>query len=131
MTALVPRRFLVIDEHHASRFATSVALQQRGYVCLQVAGASEALSAIDTYAPDVVLLEWEFRDGSGIGLARRLRQRAASYDHALILIATSAQAETVGFRDSEELDAYLVKPTTVDEIEAALGSLLEENAHAP
>lgn len=130
MTRAPPWRFLIVDEHPASRVATSFALQRKGYLCLQAAGASEALAAIDAYAPDVVLLEWEFRDGTGIGLARRLRQRAAFQGHELILIATSAQAETVAFCKSEELDAYLVKPATVTDIEGALACVLDENAHA-
>ena len=114
------RRFLVVDEHWCSRAATRLALSLKGHRCLAVATALEALDAVDNFAPEVVLLEWDFRDGSGIGLARQLRQHAAANGRTLIVIATSARPERLVIRACEELDAYLVKPASVFEIEATL-----------
>ena len=117
------KRFLVVDEHWCSRAATRLALSLKGHRCLAVATALEALDAVDIFAPEVVLLEWDFRDGSGIGLARQMRDRAAANGRRLVVIATSAQPKRLFIRACEELDAYLVKPASVLEIEATLAEL--------
>lgn len=119
------KRFLVVDEHWCSRAATRLALSLKGHRCLAVATALEALDAVDNFAPEVVLLEWDFRDGSGIGLARQMRNRAAANGRSLIVIATSARPEMLVIRGCEELDAYLVKPASILEVEATLASILD------
>jgi len=119
------KRFLVVDEHWCSRAATRLALSLKGHRCLAVATALEALDAVDIFAPEVVLLEWDFRDGSGIGLARQMRQRAAANGRGLIVIATSAQPKRLVVRGCAELDAYLVKPASILEVETTLASILD------
>jgi DNA-binding response OmpR family regulator len=119
-------RFLVIDEHWCSRTAMRLALVLKGYRCVDVACAREALLAVESFAPEVALLEWDFRDGSGLGLARRLRRRAAASGRSLIIIATSATHDTLAVHEREQLDAYLVKPASIFEIETTLATILED-----
>ena len=119
-------RFLVIDEHWCSRTAMRLALALKGHRCVDVASATEALVAVDSFAPEVALLEWDFRDGSGLGLAGRLRRRAAASGRSLIVIATSAMHDMLSVPEREQLDAYLVKPASIFEIETTLASILED-----
>jgi CheY-like chemotaxis protein len=121
-------RFLIVDEYKCSRVATRLALEDRRHRCLDVSSEADALVAIDTFAPEIVLLEWWFRDGTGLGLARRLRQRAAIRGRGLILIATSSQSEPPAFRQAEQLDAYLVKPASTFDIESSLASIVRRSS---
>jgi DNA-binding response OmpR family regulator len=107
------QRILIVDDHAPSRIAVANALTRRGHTCAAVTGACEAVAAISTFGPTVVVAEWAFRDGSGVGLAARLRAE----NPRLVLIALSHANEPAELHD--EYDEYLVKPASPDEIESA------------
>ena len=75
------------------------------------------MAVVGAFRPDVVVLEWNLRDGGGLGLARRLRDRSEA---PLFVIVVSTQNEPASFRESEGADAYLVKPLLLDELEELL-----------
>jgi len=77
------------------------------------------MTCIETFAPTVVILEWQFRDGTGIGLCHRLRTRSAACGRSIIVIAVSATNEPSGFRALDQVDEYLTKHATTDAIERA------------
>ena len=110
-------RVLIVDEHGPSRIALSKALARRGYVCTAVTSADEALAAVDAFSPTIAVVEWAFRDGSGVGLAERLRERARVDDRRLVVIALSHANEPDELHDT--FDEYLIKPTSPDELERA------------
>lgn len=91
------------------------ALTRRGHVCAAVSSAPEAVAALSAFRPTIVLIEWAFRDGSGIGLAGRLRARARSENPRLVVIAVSHANEPAELHG--EFDDYLVKPASAEEIE--------------
>jgi DNA-binding response OmpR family regulator len=108
------QRILIVDDYAPSRIAVMNALVGRGHTCAAVTGAREAADAIGTFEPTVVVVEWAFRDGSGIGLAARLR----ALSPRLVVIALSHANEPAELHG--EYDAYLVKPASPDEIERAV-----------
>jgi len=67
----------------------------------------------------VVILEWAFRDGTGVGLARRLRALSSQHGRKLVVVIVSFENEPEGFRVDENVDEYLVKPVYPDVIEEA------------
>jgi two-component system, OmpR family, response regulator len=117
---IVPRRVLVVDDYRDSRYVTCVALGLRGHTCGHVGSSRDALEAIGTFRPDVVVLEWALRDGSGIGLATRLRDVSAEHGIALRVIAASSQDEPNGLSAAEGFEAYLSKPVSMDELDDLL-----------
>jgi DNA-binding response OmpR family regulator len=112
---------LIVDEHGPSRQALLVGFTQRGYTCAAVGSEADALVAIATFDPHIVILEWANRGNLTGGIAARMRGRAAG---ALCIIVVSFADEPLGFRDREQVDAYLIKPALVDEIEDVLLALL-------
>lgn len=118
-------RLLIVDEHPLGRTLGRAAFGQRGYDAVTAATPDEAVDAVRTGDPDVVILEWAFRQGGGIGLARRMR--GASTRCRLIVIALSVADEPTGFLASEDLDAYFVKPTPAEHIDASIRAHLAAN----
>ena len=110
-------RVLIVDEYAPSRIALTRALARRGHVCMAVTTAPEALAAVATFSPTIAVVEWAFRDGSGVGLAGLLRERARIDHRHLAVIALSHANEPADAR--EAFDEYLVKPTSTDELEQA------------
>ncbi len=80
-------RVLVVDERTEVRAALAATLQQEGVGPVRTAADAEtALELVKTWHPDVVLVEVKRRDGRGVELCRRIRERAPQ---ALILVVTS------------------------------------------
>jgi DNA-binding response OmpR family regulator len=116
------KRVLVVDEYEPSRRAVLAGFERRGYACEAVASEQEALVSIDTFDPDVIVLEWALQRQWQLGLAARLRDRA---HRPVCIIVVSYANEPNGFVGREQVDAYLTKPALVEEIEATFTKLLE------
>jgi two-component system phosphate regulon response regulator PhoB len=114
------RRVLVVDDYLDSRFVMCVALTMRGHTCDHVGTAGAAIASIATFRPDVVLLEWALRDGSGVGLALRLRRASVELGLALRIIAVSSQNEPTGFSVAEGFESYFSKPVAMDQLDETL-----------
>ncbi len=119
-----PIKLLIVDEQPISARILHTLFRQYGYECVVATTAAEALAAIDVHHTEAVVLEWCFRDGSGIGLAARLRERAAAQSRDLVVIALSALDEPDGFRDREQVDDYFVKPMSIALIDRWIRALL-------
>lgn len=117
---------LIVDDHPLSRQAALLTLRLRGYECLAVATADEALSSIDTFCPRVVVMEWAFRNpqDSGLGLANALRTR--SNGRPLGIVVVSCADETPGFREQEGVDAYFRKPVPLHVLVDAIAALVRQ-----
>ena len=114
------RRVLVVDDYVDSRYVTCVALGLRGHTCDHVGTARAAFSSLATFRPDVVLLEWALRDGSGRGLSLRLRRASLELGVVLRVIAVSSQNEPAGLALAEGFDHYMTKPVSMDELDEVL-----------
>jgi len=110
-------RILVVDDHGPSIAVLCHALTSRGHTCEGVRTATDALRCVDRFQPQVVLYEWNLRDGGGLGLASRLR--AASRSVAIVIVL-SALNEPDEFCATEHVDAYLTKPFDVSQLESVL-----------
>ncbi len=121
VVAVARSRVLVLDEHAGSRAVMGFALQQLGCTQLAVDTCEAALAALDTFLPHAVIYEWNLRKGSGLGLARRLRER--SKDRRLSIVAVSSLDEPSDFRVREPVDAYLTKPFRAAELATIVSSL--------
>jgi DNA-binding response OmpR family regulator len=107
-------RVLVIDDHPESLKAMCLALHMRGHVSKPASTARAALEAVEAFCPQVALLEWNLRSGEGSGLAARLRRASDEQGRSLVVIVVSTQAEPDEFRALEAIDAYFVKPVSID-----------------
>lgn len=101
-------RVLLLEDHEGSRFVTRYALRSLGHECVAVGDVQAALLLTGSFAPDVVIYEWNTRNEQRVGLAATFRERSPG--RALVLIALSAVEEPPGFRERERIDGYLTKP---------------------
>lgn len=66
---------LVVDDEEVSRRLAVRVLARQGYRCSTAAGAKEALVAVDTAAPDVVVTDMSMPAISGLELVAAMRER--------------------------------------------------------
>ena len=63
------RRVLVVDAHHDLRTIICDRIHQLGFQCRSVETGADAMRALESFQPQIVLVEWDLVDGSGIGLS--------------------------------------------------------------
>jgi DNA-binding NtrC family response regulator len=124
-------RILVVEDEDAQRTLIAEIVRRRGHVVAESASADEALEAVDTEIPDLVLSDWRLPGGCGGDLLDELRRRGIGCAFVVMTaygsIAHAVEAMQRG------ADDYLAKPFDRDAllltIERALRTrrLLEEN----
>lgn len=114
------RRVLLLDDHQGSRIATHYGITALGYDCKAVGSVDALFTAFASYQPDAIIYEWSCRSDSRDGLGARLRAHAADRRLHIAVIILSALDEPRGFRQREEVDAYLTKPFQNAELKTVL-----------
>ena len=114
-------KILLVDDEVSLQRTVAPMLRSRGYD-VDVAGTGlEALAAVDSDEPDLVVLDLGLPDIDGIEVCRRLRAR---WDMPiLVLSARGAEKDKVAALD-EGADDYVTKPFGPDELFARVRAAL-------
>ncbi|MFE5481718.1 response regulator transcription factor [Streptomyces sp. NPDC056527] len=121
-------RILIVDDEPAVREALRRSLAFEGYGTEEAVDGVDALSRMESYAPDLVVLDIQMPRMDGLTAARRIR---ASGSTVPILMLTAR--DTVGDRVTgldAGADDYLVKPFELDELFARIRALLRRSSYA-
>ncbi|GGU04100.1 MULTISPECIES: response regulator transcription factor [Streptomyces] len=121
-------RILIVDDEPAVREALRRSLAFEGYGTEEAVDGADALARMESYAPDLVVLDIQMPRMDGLTAARRIR---ASGSTVPILMLTAR--DTVGDRVTgldAGADDYLVKPFELDELFARIRALLRRSSYA-
>lgn len=116
-------RVLVVEDEPALRIDLVDYLLARRFQVDQAATCRESLALLERTRPDLILLDLALPDGNGFAIAAAARQK---YDLAvgiIMLTALGDEAHRLAGR-SVGADIYLVKETSLREIEACCRNLL-------
>jgi two-component system chemotaxis response regulator CheY len=108
-------KVLLVDDNKAMRLSVRRTLLDTGAVDLRVAEAengSDALAQLATFAPDIILSDWNMPEMGGVDLLRELRARRSDVVFGFV----TASAPTTQMRErAYEAGAQfmLAKPFTV------------------
>src|SRR6478752_2283431 len=107
---------LVVDDEKDLRSLLDFNLKQAGYRTLQAATGGEALAQAQRHAPQMILLDLNLPDLSGIEVARRLKADPETREIPIIMLtARSGEADRIaGFELGAE--DYVPKPFSVREL---------------
>ncbi|MFA6015302.1 MAG: response regulator transcription factor [Gallionellaceae bacterium] len=111
---------VLVEDHDALRKVTVEALRLAGHLVTGVDSA-EALNDISTEHINLIVIDLNLPGEDGISLAKRLR---ASQPELGIIMLTARAAVTdklIGYESGA--DIYLTKPTSVEELNAAIFAL--------
>ena len=104
------RRVLVVDDHPDTADMTQLLLESRGHVVMTAYDGRSALDVVETFRPDVVLVDISLPDFDGYELATRLRQVPNAH-HAALFAVTGWDDPAHRLRTHEHgFVAHLVKP---------------------
>jgi two-component system phosphate regulon response regulator PhoB len=126
----MPGHILVLDPAPAMQALLAHNLAGAGYRVSYAVDARGALALLAIDPPDVLLLEWELPDASGIALLRQVRQDGVLCDLPIIMLsARDSEQDKVLALDSGA-DDYLCKPVGPREMLARVHALLRRRAPA-
>ena len=122
--ALRRRRVLVVDDNRDAADSLCLVLTLLGADVRVAYGGKEALEAMASWHPSVVLLDIGMAGMDGYEVARRVRQQPDLGD--VHLVALTGWGQERDRRESIEagIDRHVTKPIDVDALKALLGSLL-------
>ncbi|MGD9570660.1 MAG: response regulator [Thermoleophilia bacterium] len=121
-------RILVVDDEPQVRRGLLAALTAAGYEAEGAATAAEAIDAAALRPPDAVVLDLLLPDGTGVDVARRLREWTQV--PIVVVSAVDAEEEKIAALDAGA-DDYVTKPYAVGELLARVRAALRRGAAPP
>jgi two-component system, OmpR family, response regulator len=115
-------RLLLVDDEDNLRSMLQAALRHMGFDVHPVATGREALDAVHTVRPDLIVLDVMLPDLDGFEVCRRLRNDRV---HAPIVFLTAKDASEDAVRGlTLGGDDYVVKPFSLEELVARINAVL-------
>jgi two-component system KDP operon response regulator KdpE len=118
---------LVVDDERPIRVFLRAALSSRGYAIAEAASGKDALAAVATQKPDIVILDLGLPDVDGTEVTRLLRQWTRV--PIIILSVRGSEDDKIGALDAGA-DDYLTKPFGIGELLARLRAALRRSVAA-
>lgn len=122
------QRVLVVDDETSIRRYLRAALSAQGFTIHEAANGQEAINAVVSYHPDVIILDLGLPDFDGIEVTRRLREW--SQTPIIILSVREAETDKIAALDAGA-DDYLTKPFGTGELMARMRVALKRLANKP
>ena len=114
-TASAPLRVLVVDDESRLTELLQLELDVEGYaVEIAADGATGLIRAKASPSPDLIILDWNLPDFSGIEICKRIRAGGLTTP-ILMLTGHDEITDRVTALDAG-VDDYLIKPFSIDEL---------------
>jgi CheY-like chemotaxis protein len=131
------KRVLVVDDMPQNRALLLDLLQQAGFIVAAATNGLECLVLLDTFKPDLILMDVMMPVMDGNETTRRIRHTPGWTHVPVIAVTASAGAEDERKSRDAGADAFLGKPVDYDVLMRTIGNLLaltwitEQPAPAP
>jgi DNA-binding response OmpR family regulator len=112
-------KILVVDDDPAIRNLISRYLSQQNYQIEVAADGKTALKVFEQFNPDLVILDLNLPDTTGLALCREMQNQT----HVLILMLTSEQDPKLGLK--EGADDFVTKPFDLEELSLRIKAILK------
>jgi two-component system, OmpR family, KDP operon response regulator KdpE len=122
------QRVLVVDDENAIRRYLRAALSAQGFAIYEAANGQEAINAVISNHPDIIILDLGLPDFDGIEVTRRLREW--SQTPIIILSVREAENDKIAALDAGA-DDYLTKPFGTGELMARMRVALRRVTTTP
>lgn len=119
-TSLPQRRVLVVDDNEDSAASMGMLLNFLGTDVQVAHDGPTALAIIESYRPDVVLLDIGMPGMDGFEVARQVRQRVDFNNIMLIALTGWGQTEDRNRTRAAGFDHHLVKPANITALQSLL-----------
>jgi two-component system cell cycle response regulator DivK len=116
---------LVVDDNPDNRKLARILLERDGFEVSTVEDAEQALHAIETHPPALILMDIQLPGMNGLALTRLLRQRDAVRDVHIVAFSAAAFKGDEELASSAGCDGYITKPIDTRAFAGLVRSYLE------
>ena len=117
-------RVLVIDDEPTIRAGVRDRLEAEGYEVGEAPDCSTAIEALDRFAPDVAIADFELPDGDALTVLERVRDRLP--DLAVVVLTGHGTIERAVQAVKAGAEHFLTKPVELDSLVGLVRRLLEQ-----
>jgi DNA-binding response OmpR family regulator len=118
------KKVLIVDDELNIVTALEFLLQKNGYEVMSAQNGDEALKRVESFAPDLVLLDVMMPRISGYEVCRRMRERPDWKHIKIIMLSAKGREAEVSKGVSLGADLYVTKPFSNQELVGKIGELL-------
>lgn len=119
-----PIRVVVVDDHAESRAFLRNLFTEIGFDVVDARGGAEALSLVERRVPDLVLLDINMPEMSGVEFLKRLRERADGRNITVVAVSASVLDDADKAAVAVRADGFVRKPVDASEILELVGTKL-------
>ncbi|MDA8669084.1 response regulator [Alphaproteobacteria bacterium] len=118
-------KILVVEDDKSISDLISLHLKKNNFEYLVVHNGEDALSHLDNFMPDFVILDWMIPGLSGLEVLRRIRNKQEYKDLPILMLTAknSEQDKIISFESG--LDDYITKPFLPSELIARVKAILK------
>lgn len=117
---------LVVDDDFSALSLVGVMLERDGMIPVMASDAHEALAALSTATPDVIVLDLIMPGIDGVRLATILRQRSDTSNTPILMLAAPNDSESVKRAMLAGATDHLVRPVLYSILIAKVRELLSQ-----
>ncbi|MBL7665112.1 MAG: response regulator [Bacteriovoracaceae bacterium] len=131
---LFKNKIMIVDRSSASRQRLAKTLNENDAKTINIHMYSkyeEAVAALDTIKPALILSDYHLGDGSGFDLFRIYREKNTPESKAavLILITSNISQSAVAKAAEEDVDSFIIKPYTIQSLTGGIMNAFMEKLH--
>ena len=117
------RKVLIADDEPNIVAALEFLLRRRGYDVRVAVNGDEALALVESYVPDVVLLDIMMPIRSGYEVCQRMRERPEWQHIKIVMLSAKGREAEVSKGVALGADLYITKPFSTQQLIASIDGL--------
>ena len=118
------KRILLVEDEAPIREMLKFVLEQSGYETIEAEDYNVALERVVEPYPDLILLDWMLPGGSGVQLAKKLKQHEYTRDIPIIMLTARGEEEDKVRGLEAGADDYVTKPFSPKELIARVKAVI-------
>jgi CheY-like chemotaxis protein len=121
-------KLLLADDSITIQKIVELILTDEGFEIKATNNGQEALAAVSSFKPDIVLADVEMPEMNGYQLCEKIKQNPATQDIPVILLATSFEPIDEELVKDVKADDFIIKPFESQELISKLNAVLTVSA---
>lgn len=122
------KRILVVEDEAPIRDMVKFVLEQSDFEVIEAEDFDVALEKVKEPYPDLILLDWMMPGGSGVQLAKKLKQHEHTRDIPVIMLTARGEEEDKVRGLESGADDYVTKPFSPKELVARIKAVMRRSS---
>ena len=122
------KKILVVEDEAPIRDMIKFVLEQSDFDVIEAEDYDVALESVTEPYPDIIVLDWMLPGGSGIQLAKKLKQHEHTKDIPIIMLTARGEEEDKVRGLDAGADDYVTKPFSPKELIARIKAVLRRTS---